>query len=77
MGKYKIVTTPNSSIEDKIKAYYNFLEAKRTEELVFYPEEGYTEVELNMYKNAWNLAFEIAKHGLAEWFPEMEVKKNG
>ena len=70
---YKIIANPNSSYENKIKAYFNFLEEKQKEIL----EHNYNELtkeEANAYDAGWSLAFAVAKCNLQLWFPEVEVK---
>jgi hypothetical protein len=70
MANYKVVAMPNSSYEDKVKAYYNFL----TEECT---QSKYSELspeEFEIYKAGWQTAMMVARHNLTLWFPEVEVK---
>ncbi len=70
MANYKVIATHNSSYEDKIKAYYNFL-AKE------YTQSEYSELspeEFEIYKAGWQTAMMVARHNLTLWFPEVEVK---
>ena len=69
---YKIIATPDSSYEDKIKAYFNFLVEEQKE----IGEHNYSELtkeEADAYDAGWSLAFAVAKHNLQMWFPEVEV----
>ena len=70
MANYKIIATPNSSYEDKIKAYYNFLvkECPQSEYSELSPEE------FEIYKAGWQTAMIVARHNLTLWFPEVEDK---
>jgi hypothetical protein len=76
MAKYQVITTPQSDTINKVKAYYNFLQEKKHEEITFDHDE-LSEGEAEAYVAGWRLAMAVAQHNLTLWFPEAEVKVNG
>ena len=77
MANYKVIATPQSDMIDKVKAYYNFLQEKRYEEITFNDYDEISEEEAEAYKIGWRLAMAVAQHNLHLWFPEAEVEVNG
>lgn len=80
MGKYKVIATPNSSLEDKIKAYNTFLllnekEANEKSKKYWTPKDfssdEYTDREKAIYEDGYALACSVMLHNLHTWFPEI------
>ena len=76
MANYKVIATPQSDTIDKVKAYYNFLQEKKYEEITFNNKE-ISEEEAEACKAGRRLAMAVAQHNLHLWFPEAEVEVNG
>ena len=79
MANYKVIATPTSDINSRLRAYKNYLIEKHNEKNVFpmFDYESYmTEDEIEAYNMGWRLALSVAKCNLDMWFPEvnMEVK---
>lgn len=83
MGKYKIIATPNSSLENKIKAYHTFLkqnkkEANEKSKQYWTPKDWvencndkYTDKEKAAFEDGCALAYAVMESNLHFWFPEI------
>lgn len=84
MCKYKIIATPSSSFEDKIKAHHTFLkqnekEANKKSKQYWTPKDWvedysnieYTDKEKAIYEDGYALACSVMLHNLHTWFPEI------
>ena len=84
MKKYKIIATPNSSLEDKIKAHHTFLKQKQKEAnekseqywtpkdwIEAYSNDKYTDKERAAFEHGYASACSAIKCNLYFWFPEI------
>jgi hypothetical protein len=84
MGKYKVIATPSSSLEDKIKAHHSFLQQNKKEAykkseqywtpkdwVEAYSHEEYTDKEKAAYEDGYASACSVMISNLCFWFPEI------
>ena len=84
MKKYKIIATPSSSLEDKIKAHHTFLKQNKKEAnkkskqywtpkdwVEDYNNDEYTDKEKAAFEDGYASACSVMESNLHFWFPEI------